>query len=212
MPARDGQALLGNCLDAAARRPLVRALPVHVIVMTDACRDATAAVAGSGADMVELNAATSGRLAPPAATTRSPLPRPETCPSRCLWLAHTDAGFLVPPRWFTISSTSRNPARHAVGGSFYVTDWTSPPGIAEIFQRSYRADCQAPRRPHVRDASLTVRPDGYHAAGGFRPRPGARTGPWSPRTNASGARSNTPATTPLPRPRVVIGAPAASWL
>ena len=56
IPAHNEQDLLPSCLTAVQQAARQLAVPVHLVVVADACNDRTAAVARSqGADVVEVS-------------------------------------------------------------------------------------------------------------------------------------------------------------
>lgn len=180
VPARDEEALLGGCLDAlrrAAAHPRLRALPVRVVVVADACTDDTATLARRhGTDVLELRARNVG--AARAAGSRHALaltfatraaPTPES-----VWLAHTDADSRVPSGWLAHQLHHAAAGWHAVVGTVRITDWAGhPASVADGFRRHYagRGRPGATGHPHVHGANLAVRADAYRSVGGFRPLP-----------------------------------------
>ncbi|MFJ7280978.1 glycosyltransferase [Kitasatospora sp. NPDC098663] len=176
VPARDEEELLADCLDAlcrAARHPRVRDLPCRVIVVADACRDATAAIArGHGAQLLELTAGNVG--AARAAGSRHALDtalsaRPGLTPDS-VWLAHTDADSRVPADWLAHQVTHAACGWEAVVGTVRVADWSGHPDrTATAFRLRYQQEEQADGHRHVHGANLAVRADAYRAAGGFQP-------------------------------------------
>ncbi|OKI13354.1 glycosyltransferase [Streptomyces sp. CB03911] len=176
VPARDEEELLGDCLDAlrrAAAHPRVRALPVRVVVVADACVDGTAAVARRhGTDLLELSAGSVGaaRAAGSRHAVRLALAARPGLTGRQVWLAHTDADSLVPPGWLAQQLAHAAAGWHAVVGTVRVADWSGhPDGTADAFRRRYRRHGLPAGHPHVHGANLAVRADAYHAAGGFDP-------------------------------------------
>ncbi|MFF3599084.1 glycosyltransferase [Kitasatospora indigofera] len=176
VPARDEEELLGDCLDAlrrAAGHPRVRALPVRVVVVADACVDGTAAVAlRHGAELLELSAGSVGaaRAAGSDHAVGLALAARPGLTGRQVWLAHTDADSLVPPGWLGQQLAHAAAGWHAVVGCVRVTDWTGhPEGTADAFRARYQNRDLPSGHPHVHGANLAVRADAYHAAGGFDP-------------------------------------------
>ncbi|MFF4818881.1 glycosyltransferase [Kitasatospora sp. NPDC001309] len=178
VPARDEEELLPGCLAAlhrAVRHPGVRDLPSRVVVVADACRDATAAVARRhGAELLEMAAGNVG--AARAAGSRRALDatlaaRPGLGPDG-VWLAHTDADSRVPAHWLAHQLAYAACGWHAVAGTVRIVDWTGhPKGAAAAFLRHYRHNPPGVGHRHVHGANLAVRADAYRAAGGFAPLP-----------------------------------------
>ncbi|WP_033822592.1 glycosyltransferase family 2 protein [Kitasatospora sp. MBT63] len=174
VPARDEAELLGGCLAAlrrAARHPQVRGLPVRVIVVADACTDATADIARrNGAELLEITEANVGAARAVGSDHALDTTLAAGSGPGSLWLAHTDADSVVPAGWLARQLAHAAAGWHAVVGTVHVTDWTGhPDGAAAAFRRHYRQDRAAAWHPHVHGANLAVRADAYRAAGGFEP-------------------------------------------
>lgn len=172
IPAHNEAALLPSCLAAVGRATAaLRALPVHTIVVADACTDGTARLAReAGASVVEISARNVG--AARAAGMRAALcEMPGLDPAR-VWLATTDADTLVPPGWLSRQLLCAGRGWDAVLGTVTVTDWVGWPGaLAAVFAAHYRHGART--HQHVHGANLGVRGSAYLAAGGF---PALRTG------------------------------------
>lgn len=172
VPAHDEQDLLPSCL-ASVRRAVrgLRGVPVHLIVVADACRDRTADVARrAGAEVI----ATGGRCvgAARAAGIREVLRRTGHLDPADVWLATTDADTLVPARWLRQQTLYAGRGWDAMAGTIRVTDWSGhPPEARRAFRHRY---CAGPGpHPHVHGANLGFRASAYLEAGGF---PGLATG------------------------------------
>ena len=149
VPAHDEETLLPACL--AALRDAARALrlPVHVVVVADACTDQTAAVArAAGARVIGIRARRVG--AARAAGMRELLRLASGADPAAVWLATTDADTLVPPDWLRRQLDYAIAGWDVVLGTVTVTGWGGHP-------------------PHVHGADLGVRASAYLAAGGFPP-------------------------------------------
>ncbi|MFF7590436.1 glycosyltransferase [Kitasatospora purpeofusca] len=178
VPARDEEDLLADCLGTlhrAARHPLVRDVPCRVIVVADACRDATAAIARRhGAQLLEVTEGNVG--AARAAGSRHALESvlaswPSLAPDG-VWLAHTDADSRVPADWLARQLVHAACGWHAVVGTVRVADWAGHPRTtAAAFRLLYQQEKPADAHRHVHGANLAVRADAYLAAGGFQPLP-----------------------------------------
>jgi glycosyltransferase involved in cell wall biosynthesis len=172
VPAHDEEELLPACLAAlrAAAGPLA-GLPVHLVVVADACTDQTARLArAGGAQVVEIDARRVG--AARAAGVSDVLHRTRGCDPARLWLASTDADTLVPPDWLARQLGYARHGWEAVVGTVTVSDWSGHPGhVPELFAARY-AHAGGPH-PHVHGANLGLTGAAYLAAGGF---PAWRTG------------------------------------
>jgi len=156
VPAHDEETLLPACLAALLDAASALRLPVHVVVVADACTDQTAGIrarrvgAARAAGMRELLRLTSG--ADPAA----------------VWLATTDADTLVPPDWLRRQLDYAIAGWDVVLGTVTVTGWDGhPPHVPVAFAERY-AFGSGPH-PHVHGANLGIRASAYLAAGGFPP-------------------------------------------
>jgi glycosyltransferase involved in cell wall biosynthesis len=168
IPAHDEQDLLPSCLAAVrlAAAPLP-GLPVHVVVVADACTDQTAAVARAGGAAV-LDIAARNVGAARAAGVAEVLRRTGPIDPASVWLATTDADTLVPACWLTRQLRCAEGGWDAVVGTITVTDWRQYPGeVPTRFQQLYAT--AGPTHPHVHGANLGFSAAAYLAAGGFGP-------------------------------------------
>jgi glycosyltransferase involved in cell wall biosynthesis len=168
IPAHDEEDLLPSCLAAVglAVAPLA-AIPVHVVVVADACTDQTARLArAGGAAVLDIQARSVG--AARAAGVEEVLRRTGPLDPASVWLATTDADTLVPPCWLTRQLRYAEGGWDAVVGTITVTDWRQfPAGLPPLFARHY--DTAGPTHPHVHGANLGFSAAAYLAAGGFGP-------------------------------------------
>jgi glycosyltransferase involved in cell wall biosynthesis len=163
VPAHNEQDLLPSCLASVRRavRPL-RGLPVHVVVVADACRDRTVQAARrGGASVVTIRARNAG--AARAAGAREALRRTGQLDPANVWLVTTDADTLVPARWLHQQTRYADQGWDAIVGTIRVADWSGyPPGVRSLFRERYE------REPsYVHGANLGFRAAAYLRAGGF---------------------------------------------
>jgi glycosyl transferase family 2 len=167
VPAHNEEELLPACL--AALRAAARSvrLPVHLLVVADACTDGTAAVAAAGgAEVIEIRARNVG--AARAAGMTGLLRRTAGTDRAAAWLATTDADTVVPPGWLRRQLGYAAQGWDMVLGTVTVTDWEEhPPHLPALFAAMYGFG--AGPHPHVHGANLGLRASAYLAAGGFRP-------------------------------------------
>lgn len=166
VPAHDEAELLPRCLAGlAAAVDRVAAVPVEVVVVADACTDATVAVAeAAGVSVVTI---TAGRVgAARAAGMEYALRRgPDG-----LWLATTDADSLVPPDWLAWHLAHARAGAGLLAGTVEVDDWTPwPYGLRSRYDTRYRAAVDGTAHAHVHGANLGVSGPAYLATGGFPP-------------------------------------------
>jgi glycosyltransferase involved in cell wall biosynthesis len=183
VPAHNEEELLPSCL-ASLRRAAraLRGVPVHVVVVADACRDRTAEAARrAGASVVTISARSAG--AARAAGARELLRRAAHLDPARVWLATTDADTLVPVSWLRQQAYYAGHGWDATVGTIRVADWSGyPPGTSSLFRQHYdresepAAYCGQPhgrnaatdgRHPHVHGANLGFRASDYLRAGGF---------------------------------------------
>ncbi|MBB4932768.1 glycosyltransferase involved in cell wall biosynthesis [Lipingzhangella halophila] len=169
VPAHDEASVIVPCLRAVtASLASCRLAPErqHLVVVADACNDATAAIArGMGAHVVEIAHRSVGvarsegmRYALGITGVRS---------AEEIWLATTDADSLVPLQWLPEQLRYADAGWDAVAGTVVVQDWSQrPPGLAEAFAQRYRAGRF--EHPHIHGANLGIRASAYLASGGFR--------------------------------------------
>jgi glycosyltransferase involved in cell wall biosynthesis len=177
VPAHNEEELLPACLAALRQAAGAAGVPVRLLVVADACTDATAAVAAAaGAEVIRIRARNVGaaraagmaRLlrrtdgTDPAAAGLAPAELAET------WLATTDADTVVPPGWLRRQLRYAGQGWDVVLGTVTVTDWAGhPPHTPAAFEARY--EFGAGPHPHVHGANLGIRASAYVAAGGFRP-------------------------------------------
>jgi glycosyltransferase involved in cell wall biosynthesis len=180
VPAHNEQDLLPSCL-ASVRRAgqALRGVPVHLVVVADACRDRTAQAARrGGASVVTISARSAG--AARAAGVREVLRRTGHLDPASVWLATTDADTLVPAFWLHQQARYAGQGWDAIVGTIRVADWTGyPPGMRSLFRERYEREPYEPGEPsepsdsgskqhtHVHGANLGFRASAYLRAGGF---------------------------------------------
>jgi glycosyltransferase involved in cell wall biosynthesis len=167
VPAHDEEALLSLCLASLHRAVrAVHRMPVHLVVVADACRDQTEAVARrAGATVVTTGARNVG--AARAAGTREVLHRTAHLDPADVWLATTDADTQVPAGWLRRQARYANRGWDAVAGTIEVTDWSGhQPKTRWAFRKRYSDGVPGPHS-HVHGANLGFRASAYLAAGGF---------------------------------------------
>jgi glycosyltransferase involved in cell wall biosynthesis len=169
VPAHDEQDLLPSCL-ASVRRAAqaLRGMPVHVVVVADACRDRTVQAARrGGASVVSISARSAG--AARAAGAREVLRRTRHLDAATVWLATTDADTLVPAHWLRQQVRQAGQGWDAIVGTIQVADWSGySPGTRSLFRERYEGvEGGTGRHSHVHGANLGFRASAYLSAGGF---------------------------------------------
>ncbi|SDH60352.1 glycosyltransferase [Agrococcus jejuensis] len=166
VPARDEAERIDRCLAAIAiARATVEALGVRTrcVVVADACRDDTAALAAAHerVDVVVTDAARVG-VARHVGVDAAGDDGHGTDPA-AVWIASTDADSVVPADWLAVHLGHADRGADVVLGLVHL-----PPGhesaaaLARWHARSQQGD-------RIHGANLGVRLDAYRAVGGFPP-------------------------------------------
>jgi len=168
VPAHDEEVLLPAALKALRASALLVAArggpPVDLLVVADACRDDTVAVAlAAGVRVLPVDVRSVGGAR--AAGFADALHRVRhVAPSR-VWLATTDADSLVPPGWLRHQLALADAGADLVLGTVDVLDWSEHPADVE---RQWRASYDAgDGHRHVHGANAGARADAYLDVGGF---------------------------------------------
>ncbi len=157
VPAHDEESLLGACLASVQRATRCAHLreQVMVVVVLDACRDGSEAVARrAGAQTVRLAARNVGAARRIGAGL--------ALAAGARWLAFTDADSRVAPDWLSAQLSERS---DAVCGTVEVDDWREH--SAEVRTRYLAAYRDHSGHRHVHGANLGVDAEHYRRAGGF---------------------------------------------
>ena len=165
LPAKDEEALTGDCLASIAVAAERVHLAVSVIVAADSCTDNTVPIARTfpGVTVLEISAASVGtarRAGVELALAGTGVPLERT------WIANTDADSTVPANWL------EHQLAVAAGGDDVLVG-TVRPRESDLTPAQYQAwlsthdDGQA--IGHVHGANLGIRGSAYAAVGGFEP-------------------------------------------
>ena len=157
VPAHDEAELLPACLAALRTAAAAVALPVEVVVVLDACTDASAAAVGphQRTVVVDRRCVGAARAAGFAAAGVG----------ASTWCASTDADSAVGPSWLAAQLHLAAAGADVAVGTVVPAGWAGhPPGASERFEASYQ---RADGHRHVHGASLGVRGSTYRALGGF---------------------------------------------
>ena len=171
VPARDEEARITGCLDSIVRAAAsagIRPDRIELVVVADACADATATRArramGAAGRVVEVAVRSAGRAR--AIGTAQGLARwPATAAER-IWTAHTDADSVVPAGWLHHHRRVAEVGLAAVAGVVEVDTFEEHDDhTARRHRQAY--DGPGDHHPHVHGANLGVRADAYRAVGGW---------------------------------------------
>jgi glycosyltransferase involved in cell wall biosynthesis len=182
VPAHNEQDLIAACLAGIARsaaHPALSGVRVHLVVVLDDCRDATAervaearARSGWGSDLTTSVVAVSVRnvgraraLGVARALAALGPFDPET-----VWLASTDADSVVPPDWLAHQLHLRALGADGCAGTVVVDTWREhSPGTQPAYEADYQTGRLGFGHAHVHGTNLGVSVAAYRAAGGFSP-------------------------------------------
>lgn len=159
VPAHNEEALIVRCLAAlniAASHPGLNGEEVLVLVVLDACTDATAAHASRLAEVLTIEARNVGMAR--AAGAQASIAR------GARWLAFTDADSEVAPCWLARQLAL---GADAVCGVVSVEDWGDHGSVARAAYDAHYVDAE--NHSHVHGANLGVSTTAYLRAGGFLP-------------------------------------------
>ena len=195
VPAHNEEQRIGRCLEALASQEEVRPEEFEVIVVLDACEDATAARvsdlsrhiwrlrsetpgagSGDGPDIHTVDGP--GQGAGPARATGMDIgcARLEALGRHGGLLASTDADSVVAPDWIARQLEALAGGAEAIGGEVVLDPdeaATLPPAVladreAQLAARTRDAAARGPaEHAHFSGASLGVTPDAYRRAGGM---------------------------------------------
>ncbi|MGI4855847.1 MAG: glycosyltransferase [Janthinobacterium lividum] len=163
IPAHNEQRCLHDCLQSiqlAARHPGLHGEAVSILVVLDACTDASAAIAASlGVATLAIGARNVGRARAAGADHQ--------LDAGARWLAFTDADTVVSPDWLV---AQLGLGAEAVCGTVSVLDW-SPHGVhLERVRRHFTEHyVDADGHRHIHGANMGVSAPAYRRAGGFPP-------------------------------------------
>ncbi|GAA5231696.1 glycosyltransferase family 2 protein [Verticiella sediminum] len=163
IPVHNEQAHLAACLQsvmAAARHPGLVAESVHIVLVLDYCRDASARIAREWpVQALAIHARNVGVARAVGAARLLAL--------GARWLACTDADSRVAPDWLVCQLALRAPV---VCGTIAVADWTPLGASAAAARAAFTARYQdRDGHRHVHGANLGMATAAYHQVGGFAP-------------------------------------------
>jgi glycosyltransferase involved in cell wall biosynthesis len=167
VPAHNEELLLARCLhglSTAAKQG--GAPPVRVVVVADACSDATVDVArGNDAEVLEVDLHSAGAA---RAVGLEFIVGERDVALDELWLCTTDADSVVPNHWFLHQAQKEAQGYDAVVGTVVIDDWSEHASFTpRRYARHYGAGLDG--HPHVHGANLGLSGSAYATIGGFPP-------------------------------------------
>lgn len=160
VPAHNEEATIGHCIEsllAAATHPVLRGEDVQIVIVMDACTDATAeVVADYPVQSVVVKYQNVGRSRSAGANL--------LIDQRARWLAFTDADTVVPGSWLVDQLRFQT---DAVCGTVRVDDWSLH--SEDVRKRYDSLYTPVEGHQHIHGANLGVDAQAYLRVGGFKP-------------------------------------------
>jgi len=168
VPVHDEEKLLPRCLAAVRAAAAGCGVPVHVVVVLDACADGSVAAAAAVGEVATSTTLLTVNLrcvgAARALGCRHVLDQLGVAGT---WLANTDADSAVPPDWLERGLAYAAEDYDAVAGTVEVDDWsTHDADVRSAYLAGYQDRWD---HRHVHGANLVVSGQAYAAVGGFDP-------------------------------------------
>ena len=162
IPAHDEAETIDACLVAAveaAHHCELNGEPVEIVLVLDACRDATARIAATHPQVRRLDVDFRNVGQARAAGAEQALA------AGARWLAFTDADTVVSPRWLVHQLALQ---ADVVCGSVGVEDWSPHGADGEFLRERFNATySDREGHPHIHGANLGVAAAAYRRVGGF---------------------------------------------
>lgn len=195
VPAHNEELLLPRCLAALEVAASAVAADVEIIVVLDACTDATRQVVPGHITALTCSARSVGAARRAGFAYAAQPDRARVHSERTTWYATTDADSEVPPDWLQSQLDAAAAGVDAFVGTVVPIGWDDwPSAVVGLFTDRYRADDD---HHHVHGANLGFRADAYRRIGGFAPRTGDEDVDIVRRLMASGARVRRTARSPV---------------
>ena len=160
VPAHNEEASIGHCIEsllAAATHPLLKGEDVQIVIVMDACTDATLqVVAGSPAQGMAVEYRNVGRCRAAGADL--------LIQQGARWLAFTDADTTVPACWLVDQLRFNT---DVVCGTVRVEDWSHHTDAVRARYDSLYNPVEG--HQHIHGANLGVDAHAYQRVGGFKP-------------------------------------------
>ncbi|MEJ7703803.1 MAG: glycosyltransferase [Geodermatophilaceae bacterium] len=167
VPVHDEEQWLARCLAAIDVAAQAAAIPVHLVLVLDACTDRSGEIAAAAAPehLASTSVVAMRRRCVGAARALGCQTLLDRHGPDGLWLATTDADSTVGASWLTRSLAYAHAGYDAVAGTVIIDDWS--PGEDEL-AAAYRAGYeQRWGHRHVHGANLAVTAPAYVEVGGF---------------------------------------------
>ncbi|MXP21559.1 glycosyltransferase [Gordonia sp. HNM0687] len=186
VPAHNEEVLLPRCLAALEVAAEAVGADVEIIVVLDACTDASWQAVPAHVSSLTCSARSVGAARRAGFGYAAHPDRARAHSEQTTWYATTDADSEVPPDWLRSQLEAAAEGVDAFVGTVVPVGWDDwPSSVAGLFADRYRAD---DNHHHVHGANLGFRADAYRRIGGFAPRTGDEDVDIVRRLMASGAR------------------------
>ncbi|WP_287016511.1 glycosyltransferase [Gordonia sp. (in: high G+C Gram-positive bacteria)] len=195
VPAHNEELLLTRCLTALTVAADAVAVEVEIVVVLDACTDASSRLVPAHITALTCSARSVGAARRAGFAYAASHDRQSTPDEHVTWYATTDADSEVPPDWLATHLSAAADGVDAFVGTVVPDGWADwPSSVAELFAARYLPD---DGHHHVHGANLGFRADTYRRVGGFAPRTGDEDVDIVRRLMASGARVRRSARSPV---------------
>ncbi|GAA1165121.1 glycosyltransferase [Nesterenkonia sandarakina] len=171
IPAHDEATTVGaavTSVQASARRAALR---LRLIVVADACADATAPTArAAGAEVIEIGANNVGAARAAGFTHALSTTGPDTGshPGALPWLATTDADTQVPLDWLAKHAAYRDRGADVVVGTVLLAPVDGEDPVGRAWAEEYAEKITASGHRHIHGANLGFSAHAYLSVQGFR--------------------------------------------
>jgi glycosyltransferase involved in cell wall biosynthesis len=171
IPAQNEEATIQRCIAHVllAHEHCARRAPLWIVVVADACSDATVMLAraalGARGEVIEGSPRSPGSARRLGAT--AVLEHFASARAAHVWLANTDADTYVPLDWLKVHLDHADDGADAVAGIVQLDPSESPrEDLLRIYRKTYHVGADG-THTHVHGANLGVRADAYLDVGGW---------------------------------------------
>lgn len=166
VPVHNEELLLRACLSALTAAADQAPVDVRIVVVLDACTDASAAITTQHARIdsrvtvvvVDEHCVGAARAAGCATIAAG----------HGVWIACTDADSTVPARWFAAIASAAVAGVDVVAGTVQITRWREHDAPTAARYTAAYATPEGSDHGHIHGANMAIRSTSYTALGGFR--------------------------------------------
>lgn len=178
IPAHDEAETIAAALDSVQASARLADVRLRLLVVADACTDATADIArAAGAEVLEIDANNVGAaraagfdyaLTNPGDAAGPPASADAPQAAAGQWLATTDADSHVPLDWFAKQAEHRDRGADVVVGTVLLTPVPGADPVGLAWAADYAQKITGTRHSHIHGANLAFTARAYLAVQGFR--------------------------------------------